>query len=326
MKFLITGAAGFIGFHTCSQLLKQGHEILGVDNLNDYYEVSLKKSRLNLLKADPKFTFFKLDISNYSKLQKEFSQHYDVEYIIHLAAQAGVRHSLKDPFIYENSNLKGLLNILELVKKFKKLRHFIFASSSSVYGGIRELPYNTDQFTDRPISFYAATKMSGELMCHCYSHLYNIPITCLRFFTVYGPWGRPDMAAFSFTKKILEGETIRVFNNGEMVRDFTYIDDIVNGVVACTFEPPEPNKMAVPFSVYNIGNNNGENLMEFIKIIEKELGKDAIIDFVPQQPGEVLETCADSSSAERAFGFSSKIDISEGIPLFIEWYREYYDV
>ena len=326
MKFLITGAAGFIGFHTCSQLLKQGHEILGVDNLNNYYEVSLKKSRLNLLMADPKFTFLKLDISNYSKLQKEFFQHCDIEYVIHLAAQAGVRHSLKDPFIYENSNLKGLLNILELVKSFEKLQHFIFASSSSVYGGISELPYNTDQFTDRPISFYAATKMSGELMCHCYSHLYNIPITSLRFFTVYGPWGRPDMAAFAFTKKILGGETIRVFNNGEMVRDFTYIDDTVNGVVACTFEPPKPNKMAVPFSVYNIGNNNGEKLMKFIKIIEKELGKDAIIDFVPQQPGEVLETCADSSSAERAFGFSSKIDISEGIPLFIKWYREYYDV
>ena len=199
------------------------------------------------------------------------------------------------------------MNILELVKKFKKLRHFIFASSSSVYGGIRELPYNTDQFTDRPISFYAATKMSGELMCHCYSHLYNIPITCLRFFTVYGPWGRPDMAAFSFTKKILEGETIRVFNNGEMVRDFTYIDDTVNGVVACTFEPPKPNKMAVPFSVYNIGNNNGENLMEFIKIIEKELGKDAIIDFIPQQPEKCWKLAQIQVQPRGHLGFLPKL-------------------
>ena len=210
--------------------------------------------------------------------------------------------------------------------RFYKIKHLVYASSSSVYGGNTKLPFKEEDSVDHPVSIYAATKKANELMAHSYSHLYNLPSTGLRFFTVYGPWGRPDMALFLFTKAIIEGKPIKVFNNGEMVRDFTYIDDIVNGVVACTFEPPKPNKMAVPFSVYNIGNNNGENLMEFIKIIEKELGKDAIIDFVPQQPGEVLETCADSSSAERAFGFSSKIDISEGIPLFIEWYREYYDV
>ena len=326
MKNLITGVAGFIGFHVARALIDKGAVVVGIDNLNDYYDVSLKEARLEKLQGSSLFEFYREDIVNQQEIQQIFDDNQDISCVIHLAAQAGVRYSLIDPQSYQRSNLEGVLVLLEAVKSLPCLDHFVFSSSSSVYGGLTELPCKVTDVTDKPISLYAATKKGGEVMCHTYAHLYGIPVTCLRFFTVYGPWGRPDMAVFVFTKKILSGASINVFNNGNMRRDFTYIDDIVAGVLACIAKPPSSGSGEAPYAVFNIGNNRSEKLMDFIRILEKELGHKAEINFLPMQKGEVMETFADIENTKLVFGFDPKTNISEGVHNFILWYREFYGV
>jgi len=326
MKMLVTGAAGFIGFHVARALIDKGEAVVGIDNLNDYYDVSLKEARLAILQGSELFDFYREDIVNWQAMQQIFDDHQDISCVIHLAAQAGVRYSLIDPQSYQRSNLEGVLVLLEVAKSLPDLDHLVFSSSSSVYGGLTTLPCKVTDVTDKPMSLYAATKKAGELMCHTYAHLYGIPVTCLRFFTVYGPWGRPDMAVFVFTKKILSGEPIDVFNNGNMRRDFTYIDDIVAGVLACVAKPPALGSGEAPYAVFNIGNHRSEKLMDFIGILEKELGHKAEINFLPMQQGEVLETFADIENTRQAFGFEPKTNISDGVRNFILWYREFYGV
>lgn len=323
MTILVTGAAGFIGFHTARALLNQNEKVIGVDNLNDYYDVSLKESRLEILKKYSNFTFYKLDISDRKNVDEIGKTHPDIEYVVHLAAQAGVRYSTENPFSYVSSNLVGQVVILEMCRRLKKLRHFVYASSSSVYGGNKKQPFSTSDSVDRPLSLYAATKKSDELMTHSYSHLYNIPSTGLRFFTVYGPWGRPDMATFLFTKAITEGKPIEVYNFGEMKRDFTYIDDIVDGILKVLACPP---KTKPPYKVYNLGNNTPENLMQFIGLLERSIGKKAVIDFKPMHPGDVMETFADIGDSQKDFGYEPKTPIEQGIPEFVRWYKEYYHI
>jgi len=326
MTVVITGAAGFIGYHLSEALLADGERVIGVDNLNDYYDVALKRARLERLQAHKAFSLCETDIADKDGVRAAFDSASGVSAIVHLAAQAGVRYSLIDPFAYQHSNLDGLMVLLEAARALPDLKHFVFSSSSSVYGGLPDFPYKVTDNTDHPVSLYAATKKAGEAMCHSYAHLYGIPMTSLRFFTVYGPWGRPDMAAFIFTKKILAGEPIDVFNDGNMRRDFTYIDDIVSGLSACLNSPPDAEGDSAPYAVYNLGNSCSEKLMDFIGVIEAELGVKAEINFKPLQPGDVPETYADISATTQAFGFQPKTNISEGVPAFIRWYREFYDV
>ena len=314
---LITGTAGFIGFHLCKKLLETGHRVIGIDNLNDYYDISLKKARLNILNPHEKFTFYKEDIQNLSGLRSIFKSH-SIDRICNLAAQAGVRYSLKDPFAYSRSNLEGFLNILELAKDYG-VSNLVYASSSSVYGNNKKTPFSVDDRVDSPISLYGATKKANEVMAHSYSHLHDIPSTGLRYFTVYGPWGRPDMALFLFTEAILHDRPIDVYNHGRMKRDFTYIDDIVAGTIAALDRP-------FPYEVFNLGNSNSVELLEFIRIIEEELGRKAQKNMLPIQPGDVPETSADIQKSREMLGFDPKTPIREGIRKFLIWYRDYYKV
>jgi len=317
VSILVTGSAGFIGFHLAHRLLQEGIEVVGYDNVNDYYDPSLKEARLQILNDFDKFKFYRADLCDFATLQKVFSDQ-TIEKVVHLAAQAGVRYSLINPFAYQKSNLEGFLNIIELSKR-AKVKNFIYASSSSVYGNNRHLPFSVQDNVDRPISLYAATKKSNELIAHVYAHLYQLPCTGLRFFTVYGPFGRPDMALFIFTKNILEGKPIDVYNFGQMKRDFTYIDDIVAGLRSAIDKP-------FPYEIFNLGNHRSENLMDFIHLIEEYSGRKAQINFQPIQPGDVPETYADISTATEKLGFVPRTQIREGIKLFLDWYFEYYHI
>lgn len=323
-KILVTGSAGFIGFHLSKRILEEGGEVIGFDNLNDYYEVSLKESRLEILNKYEKFTFIKGNLADCDAVWNLFET-YSPEIIVNLAAQAGVRYSIDNPDAYIESNIIGFYNILEACRHHK-IEHLIYASSSSVYGNQKKTPFSTDDNVDHPISLYAATKKSNELMAFTYSHLYKFPSTGLRFFTVYGPYGRPDMAYFSFTKKILNGETIKIFNNGDMYRDFTYVDDIVQGIMNMLLNPPSPDENGDCAKVYNIGNNNPEKLMYFIETLEKAIGKTAQKEFLPMQPGDVYQTYADVSELEKDFDFKPATSIEEGLGKFAKWYFEYYGV
>lgn len=333
MKILVTGAAGFIGFHLTKRLLAQDINVIGVDNTNDYYDVNLKNDRLKILEKNPKFEFYKMDISNKEKLNQIFKDR-SIHIVINLATQAGVRYSIDNPDSYVNSNLVGFVNILEACRQYN-VEHLIYASSSSVYGANTNIPFSTKDSVDHPVSLYAATKKSNELMAHTYSHLFNIPTTGLRFFTVYGPWGRPDMAYYSFTRNIIEENTIRVFNNGDMRRDFTYIDDIVEGIIRLLDNPPiynetwdranpDPSSSYAPYKIYNIGNNNPIKLMDFINTLENLIGKKARIEFLPMQPGDVKETYADISDLHADVGFYPATTVEEGLTQFVNWYNKYY--
>lgn len=334
-QILITGCAGFIGFHLARRLLQEGWPVVGLDNLNNYYEVSLKLDRLNILKEYTNFVFIKASLEDRKALEQLFKD-YTFERVVHLAAQAGVRYSLKNPYAYVDSNLSGFLNILEGCR-FQGVGHLIFASSSSVYGANTRMPFSVHHNVDHPVSLYAATKKANELMAHTYSHLYGLPVTGLRFFTVYGPWGRPDMALFLFTRAILEEKPLKIFNYGKMKRDFTYIDDIVEGMVrlidripapdpSWSGESPDPGSSYAPYRIYNIGNNKPVDLMYFIELLERALGKKAIKEFLPLQPGDVLETYADIDDLTRDTGFKPNTTIEEGILRFVQWYRSYYKV
>lgn len=326
MSIIVTGVAGFIGSQVAAQLIQRGQTVIGVDNLNDYYDPALKQARLDRLSGHNGFTFRRLDISEREQTESLAVEFPDVTEIVHLAAQAGVRYSLENPFAYVQTNVMGHLCMMELARRLSKLRHFVYASSSSVYGGNTELPFSVDQRVDRPVSLYAATKRSDELMTHCYAHLFGLPSTGLRFFTVYGPWGRPDMSAFIFTKAIFEGRPTRIFNNGDMRRDFTYIDDIVAGVLAVIDSPPDTAEGALPNRVYNLGNHRSEPLMRFVELIEEACGREAIREFAEMQQGDVKETYADIGPAQRDLGFEPRVSIEDGIPRFVSWYRDYHKV
>jgi len=326
MTVLVTGAAGFIGFNTSRLLLERGEKVVGIDNLNDYYDVSLKEARLAILNEFENFENERADIADRDAVEGLLSRRSDIDRVIHLAAQAGVRHSLVNPYIYMHSNLNGHLILLEACRRLPSLKHFVYASSSSVYGANTKLPFSVEDRVDHPVSLYAATKKSMEMISESYASMFGLPLTGLRFFTVYGPWGRPDMAAFIFTRKILAGEPIEVFNNGDMQRDFTFIDDIVNGVVGCLDGPAQAINDKIPHRVYNIGNHKSEQLMDYIKILEVCLGRKAIINFQPMQQGDVKETYADIEATRRDFGFDPKASIAEGIHKFINWYREFYGI
>jgi UDP-glucuronate 4-epimerase len=313
--YLVTGAAGFIGSHVSRALLERGDRVLGLDNLNDYYDVSLKKARLRLLQDIEHFTFYREDLANREGLTKIFGQN-KIQVVCNMAAQAGVRYSLVNPFAYQSSNLEGFLNIIHLSQEHQ-VENFVYASSSSVYGNNKKVPFSVQDRVDNPISLYAATKKANELVAHTYSHLYGLPCSGLRLFTVYGPWGRPDMALFIFTKAITKNQPIEVYNFGKMRRDFTYIDDIVQGVLASMDRP-------VPYAIYNLGNSRAVDLLYFIECIEKELGKKAEKKMLPMQPGDVVETYADISESERDLGFRPTTRIEEGIASFISWYRSFY--
>ena len=324
MTVLVTGAAGFIGFNVARALLARGESVVGIDNVNDYYDVNLKEARLDVLARESAFELYRDDIADRDAVQAMFSTRSDITGIINLAAQAGVRYSLINPYAYMRSNLDGHLVLMEASRSLPDLRHFVYASSSSVYGANTKLPFSVADRVDHPVSLYAATKKSMEMLSESYARMCALPLTGLRFFTVYGPWGRPDMAAFIFTKKILAGESIPVFNNGDMRRDFTFIDDIVAGVIGCLDSPASMINDAMPHRVYNIGNNNSEELMDFIAILERTLGQKAKIDFQPMQPGDVKETYADIEDTRRDFGFEPRTTIAEGIPRFIDWYKDFY--
>lgn len=321
-KVLITGAAGFIGFHLAKKLLAQGATVVGCDNINDYYDVHLKLARLEILREFPNFSFVKADLADESALTKIFDA-FRPEIVVNLAAQAGVRYSITNPRAYINSNLVGFFNILEACRRFP-VEHLLYASSSSVYGAQEKTPFSTDDRVDEPVSLYAATKKSNELLAYSYSHLYGIPATGLRFFTVYGPFGRPDMAAFIFTRKILNDDPIQIFNGGDMFRDFTYVDDIVQGVENMLCNPPKPNAKGDRAKVYNIGNNRPENLLKFVETLEKALGKTAKKEFLPMQAGDVYQTFADVSELVRDFGFKPNTPIETGIAKFVDWYKGFY--
>jgi UDP-glucuronate 4-epimerase len=324
MTVLVTGAAGFIGFHVSAALLKRGERVLGVDNLNDYYDVALKEARLAELRRLPGFAFERLELAERGALEGLLRRHPDTDRVVHLAAQAGVRYSLTNPHAYIGSNIQGQLEVLEACRALPKLKHLVYASSSSVYGGNTKLPFSVADRVDTPHSLYAATKKADELMSYCYSHLYRLPTTGLRFFTVYGPWGRPDMAAWIFTHAILAGKPIRVFNHGDMRRDFTYVDDIVAGVVACLDRPPADGGDEPPCRLYNIGNHRSEDLKRFIALLEKALGRKAIIELEAMQPGDVPATYADIAETQRDLGFAPTTPIDEGLPRFVAWYRGYH--
>ena len=326
MPVLVTGAAGFIGFHLIKTLLAAGHDVIGVDNLNDYYDPTLKHARLEQLTAHGRFKFHKIDISDRPAVEMLAAEYRDITGIVHLASQAGVRYSLVNPYAYTQANVEGHLVLLEAARRLRKLEHFVYASSSSVYGANTKLPFAVTDRTDNPVSLYGATKKTMEVISESYSRMWGMPLTGLRFFTVYGPWGRPDMAAFIFMRKILAGEPIPVFNNGDMQRDFTYVDDIVAGVAACLAKPPVATNAEPAHKIYNIGNNNSEPLMRFIGILEKELGRKAEMDLLPMQPGDVQATYADIDATRRDFGFEPTTPIDVGLPRLVAWYREYYGV
>ncbi|MDX2480284.1 MAG: NAD-dependent epimerase [Desulfuromusa sp.] len=332
-KVLVTGAAGFIGNALALSLTARGDEVFGIDNLNDYYEVSLKQSRLSRLEGESQFKFLQLDIADRKAVARLFAEHH-FDAVVNLAAQTGVRYSLTNPSAYVDSNLVGFGNILEGCRH-SGVKHLIFASSSSVYGSNTKLPFAETDNVDHPISLYAATKKAGELMAHSYAHLYNLPCTGLRFFTVYGPWGRPDMAYFSFTRKILAGEKIPVFNNGRMLRDFTYIEDIVDGIVrTMNFQPtgdenwngndPNPASSYAPYRVFNMGNNQSVELLRFIQVLENCIGKKAKMELLPMQDGDIPITLASTDELERAIGFKPRTIVETGLQQFVEWYRQYY--
>lgn len=321
-KILVTGGAGFIGFHFSKKLLELGCQVVGFDNLNEYYDVKLKYDRLAILQEFEKFRFIKGDLADKNVLEQLFeTERPDI--VVNLGAQAGVRYSIENPEAYMQSNMIGFFNILECCRHYP-VEHLVYASSSSVYGANKKIPFSTEDKVDNPVSLYAATKKSNELMAHCYSKLYGIPSTGLRFFTVYGPYGRPDMAYFSFTQKIMKGETIKVFNHGDMYRDFTYVDDIVAGMINILSNPPKKNENGVRYKIYNIGNNKPEKLMYFIETLEKCLGKEAKKEFYPMQPGDVYQTYADVTDLIEDFDFKPSTPIEEGLQKFAEWYREYY--
>ncbi len=330
---LVTGAAGFIGFHLALRYLKEGRPVIGLDNLNDYYDVSLKLARLDVLKAQPEFRFVRADLSDAGAITELFRDH-EFEVVVNLAAQAGVRYSLINPQAYVQSNLVGFANILEACRHHG-VRHLLYASSSSVYGAVQKMPFSVHQNVDHPLSTYAATKKANELLAHSYSHLYGLPTTGLRFFTVYGPWGRPDMALFLFTRAILAGKPIQVFNHGDMERDFTYIDDIIDGVYRLTdhlpapdpqWNPlaPDPGRSPAPYRLYNIGNSKPVPLLYLIEVLEKSLGTTAIKELLPMQPGDVHSTYADIDDIEREVGFRPRTDIEAGVASFVRWYRQFY--
>jgi UDP-glucuronate 4-epimerase len=323
MRVFLTGVAGFIGFHVASALLARGDQVVGVDNMNAYYDVKLKRARLQQLEGKSGFVFAEGDISDREGMMTLGQKHPDITHVVHLAAQAGVRHSLIDPYTYITSNVMGQVVMLEMARTFRQLEHFVYASSSSVYGGNTKLPFSTADETEKPNSLYAATKKADELIGHTYAHLYGLPSTGLRFFTVYGPWGRPDMAAYLFTDAIVKGEPIRVFNDGNMWRDFTYIDDIVEGILAALRHVPAAKP---PHGIYNLGNHRSEKLTDFISVIEASLGKKASYRFEPMQPGDVERTYADIEASRRDLGFEPRVPISEGIPKFIDWYKTYHRI
>lgn len=333
MSVLVTGAAGFIGFHLVKKLCERGDHVIGIDNLNDYYDPQLKQARLSQLEHYPNFVFIKKDIADRAAMQEFFSKH-SVKCVAHLAAQAGVRYSLTNPYAYIDSNLVGFGNILENCRQ-AKVENFVFASSSSVYGANQTYPFSESQTTDHPVALYGATKKANEVMAHSYSHLYQLPCTGLRFFTVYGPWGRPDMALFLFTKNILAREPIQIFNQGKMARDFTYIDDIIEGVLRAIDHPARPNKAwdayhpdsgtsHAPYRIYNIGRGNAVQLMTFVEIIEKELGIKARKNKCVMQLGDVEHTFSDTKNLENELGYRPKVSIEEGVRRYLEWYRSYY--
>jgi UDP-glucuronate 4-epimerase len=327
MTVLVTGAAGFIGYHVARALLERGDAVVGVDTINDYYDPKLKRARLAQIEGRSGFAFRQIDIADRDAMAKLLDEFPAIDRMVHLAAQAGVRYSLIDPYAYTHANVEGQLVILEACRRLGAgLRHLVYASTSSVYGGNTKLPFSIDDRVDSPVSLYAATKKAGELMAHCYAHLYRIPSTGLRFFTVYGPWGRPDMAAYIFTRKILAGEPIQVFNRGDMRRDFTYIDDITAGVLAALDRPPEDGgpEAGPPMRLYNIGNHQAENLLDFIAVLEEALGRKAELDLQPIQPGDVPATYADIEATRRDLGFAPTTSIREGIPRFVAWYRDYH--
>ncbi|MCP4923797.1 MAG: SDR family NAD(P)-dependent oxidoreductase [bacterium] len=323
-KVLVTGVAGFIGSHTAKALLDRGEKVVGIDNMNDYYDVNLKKARLNRLESHPNFSFIKADIADQKAIEAVWDAHKDIDGVVHLAAQAGVRYSLENPFSYIHSNVTGHLVMMEVCRHRGGVKNFVYASSSSVYGLNKEMPFNAAERTDRPAALYGATKKMDELMSHSYSHLFRIPTIGLRFFTVYGPWGRPDMAAFIFANKILAGKPIQVFNEGNMRRDFTYVDDIVSGIIAALDNAPQDDGVNPPCKVYNLGNHKSEKLMDFIHTLEEALGRKAEMELLPMQPGDVPETYADIEMSQKELGFEPKTPISVGIPAFIDWYKEYH--
>lgn len=335
MKILVTGAAGFVGSFTSRQLIEQGHEVVGIDNLNDYYDVSLKQGRLGWLNELEGFEFHTVELANREQVDAVFATH-QFDRVIHLAAQAGVRYSISNPHAYVESNLVGFVNILEACRH-QKVAHLVYASSSSVYGLNTQIPYSTSDRVDHPVSLYAATKKSNELMAHTYSHLYGLPTTGLRFFTVYGPWGRPDMAYFGFTQKILKGETIDVYNHGKMQRDFTYIDDIVEGVTRVVHKIPtgiegwtpesgNTSRSSAPYKIYNIGNHNTVELGTFISTLEEVLGQEAKKNYMEMQPGDVLATYANVDDLIEDVEFAPNTPLKTGLEHFVSWYREYYGV
>lgn len=335
MKILITGCAGFIGFHLTKLLLQQGYQAIGIDNMNDYYDVNIKNGRLNVLYQNSDFEFYNIDLKDKDSLIDLFKRH-KFDYIINLAAQAGVRYSITNPDVYINSNIIGFVNLLEVCRN-SDIKHFIYASSSSVYGGNKVSPFSTNHNVDHPVSLYAATKKSNELMAHTYSHLFGIPTTGLRFFTVYGPWGRPDMAYFSFTSDILNNRPIKVFNHGKMMRDFTYVRDIVEGISKLISVIPKQNYIwdekdgdisssFAPYKIYNIGNNQPITLEKFICVLEDKIGKKAQKIYMDMQPGDVLSTYADVEDLEKAIGFKPSTSIEEGLGYFVDWFRDYYGI
>jgi UDP-glucuronate 4-epimerase len=318
VTIFLTGAAGFIGYHVAEALLARGETVVGVDNLNPYYDVRLKEARLDRLRAKPNFVFYQVDISDRQSVTPLFERHKDVSEIVHLAAQAGVRHSLVDPYSYVQSNVMGHLVMLEAARQLPGLRHFVYASTSSVYGANEELPFRETDRVDTPVSLYAATKRADELMSHAYAHLFGLRQTGLRFFTVYGPWGRPDMAYFSFARAIVAGEPITLYDDGRLKRDFTYVDDIVDGVVGCLAHPPMES---VPARVLNIGNHRGEEVRELVSLLELALGRPAIVHSVPRPPMDVAETYADVDAIGTLTGFRPRTSLAEGIPRFVAWFR-----
>ncbi len=334
-KVLITGGAGFIGFHLSKLLLDKGYQVIEIDNLNDYYDTRIKEGRLAILKTRKNYTFYKMDIKDKEDVDNLFAKHRP-DYVVNLAAQAGVRYSLINPYAYVDSNLIGFVNILEACRYYP-VKHLLYASSSSVYGGNKVAPFSTEHQVDHPVSLYAATKKSNELMAHTYSHLYKIPTTGLRFFTVYGPWGRPDMAYFSFTKDILSGKAINVFNHGKMKRDFTYVDDIVEGIYRLLDTIPQAkpdwdetkdklSESFAPYKVYNIGNNSPIELETFINVLEDKLGQKANRNYMDMQPGDVTITYADTTDLEETIGFKPSTSIEEGLGKFVSWYKEFYKI